>query len=545
MNVANYYLNFLYKAGCEYAFGVPGRGIMPFWQATLRSKINLVLARHESGAAFIADGWSRGRLKPSLVLTTLGPGVTNVITGIATSFCDSIPLILITGQSETHKIGLGNFQDSSCINRGTDINALLRPITKVSLEAHTPEEAVNYIHIAYNHAISGRMGPAHISLPYDIQLKKITRPRLNSSVLTRKQENLSCVNDVLDINKILRNSKRPIILVGWGAYLSKATEKVIQFSEFYNIPIISTIKGKAVLSSTYHNYIGHVGPASTNLTKQFLKEYAPDLFVVLGSSLGKMTVNFINRYLENAKVIQVDLTAEQKTIATKINKFINCDVSLFLSCNLNKAKKKIDFSLNGWREIKQKIESNNIINTKEPFSFRIIEELNKIMPKGTIFLPDAGNHWLLSLNKTITKSSGAYFTGIGLASMGQAIGCAIGLKLAHPKKNVICLTGDGSMLMYGSEISTAVDLKLPVIFLVFNNASLGRIVKAQKEDFNNIVGGAFIPKVDFVKWGESLGANAFHPETIKEFKRGILDSLKLDKPTVADIDFKEIDKIPL
>lgn len=548
MNVAEYYLTFLNNHGCQYAFGVPGKAIMPFWQACLTSKVKLVLARHESGAAFMADGWSRGTLKPAIVLTTLGPGVTNVITGIATAYCDSIPLILITGQSETNNLGLGNFQDSTSIGRGTDVNSLLKPITKLSLEAHTSVEAINYLKIAYKYAVSGRMGPVHISIPMDIQLEEVIDDVETDSYVLNTEKNYFESNNLL-VTDILEQSERPIILAGWGTYLAGSSESLMKFSLKFNIPIISTIKGKAVLATTFQNYIGHIGAGSTEITKKFLAKYSPDLFLILGSALGKMNLTPIDQYIRKAKIVQVDIEPTEMTTLIKVDKFLNCDVESFLRVNIKgKGIKPNPQKFLIWKDIYDQatmgLADENFKDT--PFSFKVIDVLNKVVPSETIFLPDAGNHWLVSLNRTITKSAASFFTGIGLASMGQAIGCAIGLKLAFPCRPVVCITGDGSMLMYGSEVSTAVDLKLPIIYLVFNNASLGRILKAQKEDFDDNIGSVFIPRVNFVQWAKSLGANAFKLDRVNEkIEIEIKRCFDLKRPTVIEVDFPEVNEIPL
>lgn len=506
MKIKEIYYAFFKKIGYKEVFGLPGSYIMPLWQQ-FGNDIKIVLSRHESGAVFMADGYSRNNNKPGIVLTTIGPGLTNAITGITCAYEDSIPLIVISGYVSTSMNNKGGFQDSYKEDRGFLSSELLKSITKATFIPQTADEAVRNLEEAYKIAMSGRKGPVHISLPIDIQEKEsMLVPEVIQESLLETGEWKS------DFEKTFNDSKRPIIFCGNGCFLSNATELMNEFSIKYNIPIISSIKGETACTNINELYLGVTGNIAKRELIKFLKEYDADLLISLGSSL---SFNSFNNYDEvfkpNIKIIRVDIEKKQFLNYKKAYLNINMDVSKFLKeiskLYLNKKNNTIKYKL-----------KNDIPKENDNLFSKISYYLNEVSDKDTLIIPDAGNHWLDILYWCQPKNRLSIFTNAGLASMGHAIGASIGFKIANPEKNVICVTGDGSFMMSGMEISEAKDLNLDIIFIVVNNNSLGRARVYQEMRNERIISTTYRNECNISKLANSMDISAKRVYSLEEFQ---------------------------
>lgn len=504
MKVSNIYYNFFKQLGYKEIFGLPGSYIMPIWQE-FDKEIKIVLSRHESGAVFMADGWARNNNLPGIVLTTIGPGLTNAITGIACAYQDSVPLIIISGYVPTNMNGKGGFQNSDKNDRGFIPGELLASITKATYLPQTADEAVKVLGEAYKVAMSGRKGPVHISIPMDI-------PNMDSDLevdikLEEKELDLQWKDNFVNM---LSESNRPIFFCGNGCFLADATDLMNQVSEKYNIPIISSIKGASACTISNKLYLGMTGNVTKKKLYNFLKEYNADLVISLGSSLSVNSFREYNELLEEATIVRVDIDKKQFNNYRNAELNINMDVKDFLK-EINKmdiAKKEYTF----YYEIDEErpLIDDNIFSKVSDYMYRNTSE-------NTLFIPDAGNHWLDILYWCYPRQRLGIFTNAGLASMGHAIGAAIGFKIANPNKNVICVTGDGSFMMSGMEISEAINQNLDMMFVIVNNCSLGRARVYQEMTDNKIISTTF-NKVDFTQIAASLGAKAKCANSFEEFK---------------------------
>lgn len=505
MKVKEIYYKFLENLGYKEIFGLPGSYIMPLWQQ-FGGNIKIVLSRHESGAVFMADGYSRNNNKPGIVLTTIGPGLTNAITGIACAYEDSIPLIIISGYVSTTMNNKGGFQDSSKNDRGFLPTELLKSITKASFIPQTSDEAVQALENAYRIAMSGRKGPVHISLPINIQEEE---SNLFPKVI---QDTLPENNDWEDkFKEIYNNSKNPIIFCGNGCFLSNATELMNDFSKKLNIPIISSIKGISACATTNKLYLGPTGNIAKNELINFLKKYNADLIISLGSSLSFNSFNkFDEVFSKNTKIIRVDVDEKQFLNYVDADLNINMDVKDFIEKAL-----KIDLNKNN-NEINYLLKNDEIDNDDNLFS-KISHYLNTICTKNTLIIPDAGNHWLDILYWCHPKDRLCVFTNAGLASMGHAIGASIGFKIANPDKDVICVTGDGSFMMSGFEISEAKELELNIMFLVVNNTSLGRARVYQEMTDGKIISTTYKKELNVSEMVRAMGINSKKVNNLDEF----------------------------
>lgn len=504
MKVSKIYYNFFKKLGYKEIFGLPGSYIMPIWQE-FDNEIKIILSRHENGAVFMADGWARNNNLPGVVLTTIGPGLTNAITGIACAYQDSVPLIIISGYVSTNMNRKGGFQNSDKNDRGFLPEQLLSAITKATYLPQTPDEAVKMLGEAYKVAMSGRKGPVHISMPMDI-------PNMESNLEAKIEldKKTTPLDWKVPFMNIINEAKRPIFFCGNGCFLANATNLMNEASKKYNIPIISSIKGTSACTISNELYLGATGNITKKKLYDCLKKYNADLVISLGSSLSFNSFKEYDEIFESADVVRVDIDEKQfeNYRSAKLN--VNMDIKDFLKEMLNMDISKKEYKITYKIDEETPLETDNIFSKVADYIYRNSEE-------NTLFVPDAGNHWLDILYWCYPKERLGIFTNAGLASMGHAIGAAIGLKIANQNKNVICVTGDGSFMMSGMEISEAINQKLDMMFIIVNNSSLGRARVYQEMTDNKIISTTF-NKVDFTKIAIALGAKAKSASSFEEFK---------------------------
>ena len=512
MKVSKIYYNFFKKMGYKEIFGLPGSYIMPLWQE-FEKDIKIVLSRHENGAVFMADGWSRNNNLPGIVLTTIGPGLTNAVTGITCAYQDSVPMIVISGYVSTSMNNKGGFQNSDINDRGFMPDQLLSSITKATFLPQTADEAIQALTSAYEISMSGRKGPVHISLPFDVQ-------SMESNLDVVPNENNDNNIDFDWQSKfidLINKSKRPIFFCGNGCFLAKATEAMNEISQKNNIPIISSIKGASACCVSNNLYWGVTGNALKKGLYDHLKKYNADLVISLGSSLSFNSFNGYDELLNKADIVRIDIDKKQFNNYKKATLDINTDVLDFLEemKHMDISKKDLKYHY--------KIDEENSNENDNLFS-QISDYMYRNTTENTLFVPDAGNHWLDILYWCYPKRRLGIFTNAGLASMGHAIGASIGFKIANPNKEVICITGDGSFMMSGMEISEAIRQNLDMMFIVVNNLSLGRARVYQEMTDNKIISTTF-NKCDIITIASGLGAISRQVNNLEEFKK-VFEELK-------------------
>ena len=511
MKVSEIYFNFFKEKGYKEIFGLPGSYIMPIWQA-FDKDIKIILSRHENGALFMADGWARNNNLPGIALTTIGPGLTNAITGITCAYQDSIPLIVISGYVPTTMNGKGGFQNSDKNDRGFMPEDLLGSITKATFLPQTPDEAVIALGEAFRISMSGRKGPVHISMPMDIPNQE-SDLKVNCEI-SNVENDLSWKDDFI---KIFNEAKRPLIFCGNGCFLANATDEMNKISQKLNLPIISSTKGASACSIENKLYLGITGTIIKKRLFEYLKKYNTDLIISLGSSLSANAFIQFDELFGNVNIIRVDIEEKQFSNYKKAKLNINMDVKDFLiemdKMQLNKNENEIDF----------KIDEEIVTESDNEFS-KMVDYMYKNTNKNSLFVPDAGNHWLDTLYWCYPRERLGIFTNAGLGSMGHAIGAAIGLKIANPEKNVICVTGDGSFMMSGMEISEAVKQNINITFIVVNNSSLGRARIYQEMTDGKVISTTYMDN-NFTQISNAIGAKAIRAENFEEFKKAF-DKMK-------------------
>jgi acetolactate synthase-1/2/3 large subunit len=553
VQLASYLHEQVRRAGADRAFGVPGSYIMPVWQ-TFKANPRIVLARHESGAAFMADGWSRTTGRPGVVLATIGPGLTNLVTGVAGAYRDSVPLVVVTGQASTSSFGRGAFLESYGMDRDTPPHALFTPITKKSLEITDLRNARFLIDSAFSLAVSGRPGPVHLSIPVDLQAAELpdvgpadgqaepTAAAPPAALAVGQARDPGVLTDPgFAVAAELAAAARPLILAGWGVASRRLGGDLAALAEQLGAPVVCTAKAISCLPSTHPLHAGHLGPGQRSDLVPFLMSYDPDVVLLLGVSLHAYYAAPLAPLLSRAKTIRVDIDPDQIALRHRPDLAALGDARDLLprftaalarmSEPRHTPPEPFSAVLRAFRDRRTKAAA------AQPAAWRgrtsmsgTIARLGAVLPPDAVVVPDAGNHWLDTIALHEPARPGGIMLNCGLGAMGWGIGAAVGAALADTGRTTVCITGDGSMLMHGSELSVAAEYGCDLIVLVFNNQAHGRVQLGQRQDLDGDLLGTGLPDIDFARWMGALGLPAETVDRPGDMEAALGRALKTDGP---------------
>lgn len=468
MNGSQILIQALIDQGVETIFGYPGGAVLNIYDALYerRNDIHHILTSHEQGAAHAADGYARATGKTGVCMATSGPGATNLVTGIATAYMDSIPLVAITGNVANDLIGRDSFQE-------VNIAGITMPITKHNFIVQRVEDLSGIIRQAFVIANSGRKGPVLIDIPKDVSIAVCEYTKL-SKYRIRK---LPKVDD-LQFEKaiqMIQNAKCPMVYAGGGVISSDATKELLAFSKHMDIPISCSMMGLSSIPYDYDLYLGMIGMHGTPVSN-----YATlhtDLIIAIGSRFSDRVAGNRKEFCHNAKIIHFDIDASE------ISKNVESDVSIVGDAKYI-LKKMIQRMEKGnhveWIEALKKVKQEKRLpppkQMKESVDPRdIVTSLPTIVGDHAIVVTDVGQHQMITAQYYPFVKPRSFLSSCGLGTMGYGLGAAIGAKIAYPNKPVILITGDGSFHMNMNEMATAVSERLPIIILVFNNHVLGMV----------------------------------------------------------------------
>ncbi len=549
--VTNSIMDQLSIEGVEYIFGVTGKAISPFIDAILDFKnIKFIAAKHETGAALMAYGYAQASGKIGVCCGTTGGGSTNLATGVATAYMNSVPLLVFTGQISTFEFGKGAFQEST--GYGQTINSVdfFKSITKESLFIDKLDNITETIQHAIKLATTGRMGPVHINIPFNLQLAEIDYNGADRRDDSGSIENSNFHHEILKAVHLIKESDNPVFLVGWGAVLSGASRDIVDIAEQYDIPVATTIQGKGGIPSNHYLCLGIFGICGHSLASDFIFEQA-DLLIAIGTTFGEFsTFNWDERIINNKKLIQIDIDHREIGKNFPVNIGITGDARLVLK-NLKSELAKSGLEPKGTGKMVEQLinRSGRFANAhlmddsnvplKPP---RIMKEIRDNTPDNTLFLADSGAHWAWAMHYLPVHHGGGFYPTLGLGSMGASICSAIGVKLGKPDHPVVCICGDGSFLMYGNEITTAEHYNIPVIWVILNDARYNLPAFSMKKQYNRTIGVDF-RKVDFSKLSEVFGVKGIRIEKPGELAAHLGEAIRLNKPVVMDV-IIDPDEIP-
>lgn len=484
----------LEEEGVKYVFGYPGVAICPFYNSILESDIQTILIRTEQNAAHSASGMARLTGKPGVCAVTSGPGATNVITGIATAFADSIPLVCITGQVNSSLLGSDVFQEA-------DITGAVESFVKYSYLVKDVNDIPRIFKEAFHIANTGRKGPVLIDIPIDIQnatIKKFEYPA-EVSMRTYKPTVKGNMVQIKKVIKELERANKPIICVGGGVLLSDAQEEVRKFAEKYSVPVVSTMMGIGVMPTEHPMYFGMVGNNGKLYANKAMNE--SDLLIMVGARVADRAVSQPDLITQNKVLVHIDVDPAEigKNAGPTIPlvgdaKHIFADL-LEQECNCEHE----DWveTMNEYRET-LKVKRNPNPEFVDPAEF--ITKLSKKMDDDAVYVADVGQNQIWSCAYHIVKN-GKFLTSGGMGTMGYSIPAAVGAKLADKKRQVIAVCGDGSFQMSMMELATMKQYGVPVKIIVLKNNYLGMVRQYQHftyKDNYSVVDLSGSPKLDMM-----------------------------------------------
>ena len=543
ITTAGLLLKYLEAEGVEYIFGVPGTSLVPLYAAlNKQDAIRPILTKHEEGAAFMADGYARVSGKLGVCYATSGPGATNLVTGVANAYTDNIPLLVLTGQVPTSIYGKGTFQDST--KEGVDSVAMFDPVTKFSTMIISRYKMPELLREALRKAFNGKKGPVHLSYPKDIMQEEIEDNLLPPRAYRVKPEYFDR-KLVIDTVKKLVKAKKPAMLVGSGAISSDASSEVLELAEMLNIPVATTPKAKGAFPESHELSLGVLGLCGSLAAEEYITGDV-DVLLVVGASLNQMTT-----FSWDPRIVPSDCLIHINIDPSEIDKNYIADIGLVGDCRavldeisfrilrelqeydpktqrpveeITKFKKKAGMFLD-----EEKMHSESVPIKPQA----LMKELQELLPEDAILFSDTGNHICWAIHY-LNFNRPNFISAFGMLTMGYATAAAIGGKLAAPNRPVIAVVGDGCFLMNGMEIATAVNYKVPVVWIVQNNAKLGLVDELQKFSLGENTVSTHFKEVNFAKIAEGLGAQGFRIEKPGELTKILPQALESGKPTVID-----------
>ena len=516
----------LKEQGVDTVFGYPGGAILNIYDELYKhsDEIRHILTSHEQGASHAADGYARSTGKVGVCLATSGPGATNLVTGIATAYMDSVPIVAITANVGVSLLGRDSFQE-------IDITGVTMPITKHNFIVKDVNKLADTIRWAFQIAQEGRPGPVLIDIPKDVTADfaeyepKKPEPVIRSTEYIREDDMEAAV-------RLINKAKRPFILVGGGAVISGAQEELTEFARKIHAPVADSLMGKGAYSGENELYTGMVGMHGTKAAN--LGVTRCDLLIVIGARFSDRVVGKADAFAKKAKIIQIDVDPAE------INKNVMVDVSVI--GDVKEVLKRLNARIEEHRhdewdeEIKELKEKYPLkYNTEALTGPYIVEEIYRQTKGDAIIVTEVGQHQMWAAQYYKYPKPRTLLTSGGLGTMGYGLGAAIGAKVANPDKTVINIAGDGCFRMNMNEIATAVRYNIPVVQVVINNHVLGMVRQWQTLFYEERYSATILnDAVDFVKLAEAMGAEGIRVTKKEELAPALERALSLGKPVVLD-----------
>ena len=525
----------LKEQGVDIVFGYPGGAILNVYDALYKhqEEITHVLTSHEQGAAHAADGYARATGKVGVCMATSGPGATNLVTGIATAYMDSVPMVAITANVGVNMLGKDSFQE-------IDIAGVVMPITKHSFIVKNVEDLAPTIRRAFKIAKSGRPGPVLVDITKDVTAAEAEYTYEEPAVIERKTDTIweEDINKVIEMIKV---SRRPYIMAGGGVIISGASEELKEFAEKVDAPVCDTLMGKGAYDGTSERYTGMIGMHGTKVSN--LGVSRSDLVIVVGARFSDRVIGNASKFAPNAKIIHIDIDAAEIDKNIPANASIVGDAKEVLTILNSKLPAQSNRS---WMaEIKDLTEKNPVTYDMDHLNGpATIKKIYEITEGNAIITTDVGQHQMWAAQNYTYKEPRTFLSSGGLGTMGYGVGAAIGAKYGRPDKTVVNIAGDGCFRMNMNEIATAARYKVPIIQVVLNNHVLGMVRQWQNLFYGQRYSNTVLDdSVDFVAVSKALGANASKITSIEEFETEFKKALTADGPTVLDVMIDSDDKV--
>lgn len=531
----------LLEQGVDTVFGYPGGAVLNIYDALYeyRDRINHIRTAHEQGAAHAADGYARSSGKTGVCIATSGPGATNLVTGIATAYMDSVPVVAITGNVNLDLLGLDSFQE-------VDITGITMPITKHNFLVKDVRKLADTIRAAFRIANSGRKGPVLVDIPKDLTAQKVEF--LPPAPPEQEKHHLFPFEQRFEqALQMLEKAERPFVYAGGGVIASGASEALKTFAERLDAPVACSLMCQGGFDQTDSRYMGMLGMHGTNTAALAIKNC--DLFVAVGTRFSDRVLCNAKSFAQHCPIIQIDIDSAE------FNKNIDVDLKLKGDAReiLEELNRRLpqhthaDWMANiaGWKAdypLSQTASDPNGVTPQE-----VLETLSDLTNDDAIICTDVGQHQMWAAQFYRFRHPRQFISSGGLGTMGFGLGAALGAQVANPDARVINIAGDGSFHMNCNELATAVAYNIPVMELVFNNSVLGMVRQWQKLFYDNRFSQTDLDKnTDFVKLAEAFGAKAFVIQTKADIRPVLEQALALREPVLIDcrID-KDVNVLPM
>lgn len=525
----------LKEQGVDTVFGYPGGTILNIYDEIYKhsDEIRHILTSHEQGAAHAADGYARATGKVGVCFATSGPGSTNLVTGIATAYMDSVPIVAITANVAVNLLGKDTFQE-------VDIAGITMPITKHNYIVKDISKLADTIRKAFRIAASGRPGPVLVDITKDVTAVKTEYTPAVPEAIQRKTEDIT-EEDIQQAIDLINKSKKPFVFVGGGAVISGAHEELRSFVKTIDAPVCDTLMGKGAFDGTDSRYTGMLGMHGTKASNLGVTE--SDLLIAIGARFSDRVTGNAKKFAYNAKVLHIDIDPAE------INKNVAAECSII--GDIREVLKVLNSRLQQ-QEHKEWIE--HIISFKETFPLKynkdaltgpyVLEKLYELTGGDAIITTEVGQHQMWSAQYYKYKEPRTFLSSGGLGTMGYGLGACIGAKVGKPDKTVINIAGDGCFRMNMNELATATRYNIPIIEIVLNNHVLGMVRQWQTLFYGRRYSHTNLnDKVDFVKLAEAMGARAYRITKKEEVEAVLKEALSLNEPVLIDCQIDCDDKV--
>lgn len=514
----------LLEQGVDTVFGYPGGAVLEIYDALYKysDKIKHIMTAHEQGASHAADGYARATGKTGVVIATSGPGATNLVTGIATAYMDSIPMVAITGNVGRALLGKSSFQE-------VDIAEIVKPVTKKSFQVAAMEELAPTIRKAFQIAGSGRKGPVLIDVPKDITAMKTEytkqQPLPYEPIAEPKAE------DIDEVVKLLENCQRPVIYAGGGVISGNASKELTEFAEILDAPVCCSLMGMGDISGDHPLFAGNLGMHGAVETGMAIKD--ADLIVAAGARFSDRVAGDTEKFGANARIIHLDIDLKEINKNVKVDSWLLGDIKELLS------ELKAKLTQQNHEQWKKELSKYTTITEVKDGKYitpqEILRAVEELRGDNDIVVTDVGQHQMWAAQECRFRAPRTFLTSGGLGTMGYGMGAAIGAYMGCPDKKVFLATGDGSFHMNMNEMVTLKSYDIPVIIMVFNNTVLGMVRQWQKLFYGRRFSQTDPHRAtDFVAAAKAFGIEGFSVSEEKDIMPTLKKAVELNAPVLID-----------
>ncbi|MBQ3599965.1 MAG: biosynthetic-type acetolactate synthase large subunit [Lachnospiraceae bacterium] len=525
----------LKEQGVDTVFGYPGGAILNIYDELYRhqNEITHILTSHEQGASHAADGYARATGKVGVCMATSGPGATNLVTGIATAYMDSVPMVAITANVANALLGKDSFQE-------VDIAGVTMPITKHSFIVKDVKKLAETVRRAFAIATTGRPGPVLVDITKDVTAAKTEYKKVVPKLVNRVTDTIR-EEDVEKAVAMIKAAKKPMIFVGGGAVISGASRELAEFSGKIDAPVTDSLMGKGAFNGEHEYYVGMLGMHGTKTANLSVTDC--DLLVAIGARFSDRVTGNVKKFASKAKILHIDVDPAE------VNKNIHVNASIIGDC---KAILEILNSKLEQQNHKEWIEKVMELKEKFPLTYPtdrltgpyVIEKINEVTKGDAIITTDVGQHQMWAAQYFKYQKPRTFLSSGGLGTMGYGLGASIGAQVGMPEKQVFNIAGDGCFRMNMNEIATATRYNIPIIQVVLNNHVLGMVRQWQTLFYEKRYSQTILEdKVDFVKLAEAMGAKAYRITKKEEVESVLKEAIAAKEPVFIECVIDQDEKV--